>query len=571
MDQHTAQLTGLREWVEEVRKDWDVPGVAIAIVKDDEVILSEGFGLRNVKENLPVTPDTLFAIGSSTKAFTAMAVAQLVDQGKLDWDKPVRDYLPEFKLASSFASEQITLRDMLCHRSGLPRHDLMWYNASFSREEIIHRVRHLELSKELRTTWQYQNIMYLTAGYIAGKQSGCSWESVVQGQILDKLGMTNTNFSVELAQQSADHARPYLKQKDEVRETPFRNIDTAGPAGSINSNLTDMVKWVLLHLNKGKFGEEQIVSEANLAEMHSPQMAIRQPSKYREVPHKSYGMGWFVEPYRGYNLIHHGGNIDGFTTLVTMMPEERIGIVILTNMNGTPLPTIIARNISDRLLGLEPVDWHGRAKEEVEKGKAAAEEGKQKAEAERKLDTKPSHPLADYAGDYEHPGYGIIKVEQEGDMLKATYNSLQLTVKHRHYDIFEAHNPLIEFTFPVTFLINLKGDIDRLTIQLETAVKPAEFVRVASSEMSEHSFLESFVGNYDLMGTLITVALKGSTLITTIPGQPSYELEPYRGMTFNLKGLLGYSVEFKIDADGGVTEMVINQPNGVFAGKRVLT
>ncbi len=568
MEQHTAQLTGFREWVEQIRNEWNVPGVAIAVIKDDEVILSEGFGLRNVKEGLPVTPDTLFPIGSSTKAFTAMVVAQLVDQGKLDWDTPVRDYLPEFKMADSFASERITLRDMLCHRSGLPRHDLMWYNADFSREEIIARVRHLELSKEFRTTWQYQNIMYLTAGYIAGKRAGCSWESLVKRQILDKLGMSATNFSVDLTQQSGDHARPYLKQKEEIRETPFRNIDTAGPAGSINSNLTDMVKWVRLHLHRGKHGEGQIVSEANLAEMHSPQMVIKQPAKYREVPHKSYGMGWFVEPYRGYNQIHHGGNIDGFTALVAMVPEEQIGIVILTNMNGTPLPTLIARNLYDRLLGLDQIDWHGRAMDEVEKGKAAAEEGKQNADAGRKSDTQPSHLLADYAGDYEHPGYGALKIEFEGETLTATYNSLQFAIKHRHYDIFEATTPLIEFTFPITFLTNLKGDIDRLTIQLETAVKPAEFARVAASEMSEISFLERFVGDYDLMGTLIAVALKGSTLTTTIPGQPTYELEPYRETTFNLKGLVGFSIEFKSDADGQFNEMVINQPNGVFAAKR---
>ncbi len=567
---------GFRDLVLDSLNKWHVPGIGMAIVKDGEVILADGFGLRDVEQGLPVTGQTLFAIGSATKAFTTMGMALLVDEGKLDWDKPVREYLPWLRLHDALATERLTPRDMVTHRSGLPRHDLMWYNSSFGREDIIRRLRHLVPSKDFRTFWQYQNIMYLTAGYLSGQLAGGSWEDLIKERIFDQLGMHDSNFSVEESQKQTDHSLPYrynyLKDDAELKRIPFRNIDTAGPAGSINSNVTDMAKWLQLHLNGGKLADKQFVTEANLKQMHAPQMVIQQPSKFPEMPFSCYGMGWFIEPYRGYNMVHHGGNIDGFSALVTFMPEQKIGMVILSNLNGTPLPTVLALSVYDRLLGLDPIDWNERFMGEIEKARKASQDKEQKSSAERKTGTTPSHALADYAGSYEHPGYGTLEVGLVDDKLQLVYNELTMQMSHYHYDVFEAKHEEFDMTMLAAFTGDLKGNIHTIAVPLEPTLEPIVFERKAEEKMRKREFLEAFVGEYKLdpPGVVVTVALKGeSTLTATIPGQPTYDLEPYQQTTFNLKGLPGFSVEFVLDDAGKVASMKFVQPNGNFEASRI--
>lgn len=235
-------LLGLNRYIEEQMKAWKVPGLSIAVVKDGEVIMMEGYGHRDIDQRLPVTPNTLFAIGSTTKAFTALAAGILADEGTLDLDTPVKEYLPQFKMYDSFASERMSVRDMLCHRSGLPRHELMWYNSPLNREEIIERLQYLEPNVDFRTKWQYQNMMYMVAGYIIGHVCDSSWEEVVQNRIFTPLGMTSSQFSVETTQLQDDYALPYVVPEDKHKSVPFRNIDAMGPAGSINSNVKDMAQ-----------------------------------------------------------------------------------------------------------------------------------------------------------------------------------------------------------------------------------------------------------------------------------------------------------------------------------------
>ncbi|MCP2520170.1 serine hydrolase [Candidatus Aminicenantes bacterium AC-335-A11] len=562
-------LKGFDKFVLKTMKEWNVPGLAISIVKDEKVVLAKGYGFRDIKKKLEVTPKTLFAIGSCTKAFTAVALGILVDEGKLDWDKPVREYLPFFKLKDQFASERITPRDLLCHRSGLPRHDLVWYNSSYSREELIRRLRYLEPSQDFRYKWQYQNLMFVVAGYLVEKITGKTWEEFVRERIFKPLGMKNSNFSVEDSKKSPDFALPYYKKNGKIIEIPFRNIDNVGPAGSINSNVEEMAKWVILNLNKGKLNEKQIISETNINQIHSPQMVISQPIRYDELFYSSYGMGWVITAYRGHLLLQHGGGIDGFTALVSFMPKDKIGMVILTNLSGTPLPTIIAYNVYDRLLGLDEVPWNERIKKEVQKAKAQAEKARKEKDKDRKLNTKPSHPLEDYTGEYENPGYGIIKIEKEGDHLKATYNSITYTLTHYHYDVFELKNELLEITKKVAFFMDKKGNINSLSIQMEPAVKDIIFTRIPEKKMKEESFLKQFTGKYELDGLIMTIYLKGKNkLILVVPGQPEYELVPYKGTEFNLKNFEGYSVEFKKDKSGKVISMIIKQPNGTFIARK---
>jgi CubicO group peptidase (beta-lactamase class C family) len=338
--------------------EWKVSGVGIAVVKGKKIILAEGYGLRDVTNKLPVTPRTIFAIGSSSKAFTATALGILMDEGKLDWDKRVRDYLPTFRLQDESAAAQMTPRDLLCHRSGLARHDLAWIGSAFSRKELFDRMRFLEPSADFRSIFQYNNFMFMTAGHLAGEVTGSTWEDVVRTRIFEPLGMKDSYFSVEESGKKPDVSFPYGEKEDKAIELPFRNLDAMGPAGSINSNVLDMAQWVLLNLNKGKTGDKQVISEARLAEIHSPQMVIQESAfrileKFPEMFTSSYGLGWIITQYRGHTWIHHGGNVDGFTAFVTFFPRDDIGVVVLSNMNGSFVPEIIALNIADRLLGLE--------------------------------------------------------------------------------------------------------------------------------------------------------------------------------------------------------------------------
>jgi len=568
-----ANLKDFPEHVEKAMKEWKVPGLAISIVKDGKVIFSEGFGFRDVKKGLKVTPQTLFAIGSSSKAFTAAAMGILVDERKLDWDKSVREYLPSFKLKDPFATERMTPRDLVCHRSGLPRHDLMWYNSSATRKELFERLQYLEPSKDFRTSFQYQNLMFMTAGYMVGQVAGMSWEDFIKKRIFEPLDMNSSNFSVEDSKKAPDFALPYMKKENKVQEIPFRNIDSVGPAGSINSSVTDMAKWVLLNLNNGKVGEKQIISEASLKQIHSPQIVVGEMfpgfDKYNEIFYQSYGMGWMITSYKGHFLFHHGGGIDGFTALVSFMPRDKLGIVVLTNLNGNSLPFFVTFNAYDRLLGLKQTPWSKRFKEVMDKLKEDAEKAKKEKDKDRKPNTQPSHPLEEYAGDFENPGYGIISIEKEDDSLKGSYNSIQFTTKHYHYDIFEFHNELMDRAMKVTFSTDVKGNIGSLAVQLEPAVKEIVFTRMPEKKMMEKSFLEKFAGEYELQGMTISIFLKGeNTLFVSFPGQPESELVPYKGTEFNLKNLTGYSIEFIMDESGVVTEAKVTQPTGVFTAKK---
>ncbi len=565
------KLDRLRVVVDSLRKVWKVPGTALGIIKDDKVILSEGFGQRGVKDNLPVTPQTLFAIGSCTKAFTTAALGILVDEGKLEWDKPVKQYLPTFKMYDDFATQRMTVTDLLSHRSGLPRHDFMWYNSAFSRKDIFNRLQYLEPNKDFRTDWQYQNIMYMTAGYLLEQVSGGTWESFVQSRIFEPLGMRASNFSVDESQKASDFAFPYREVKDTVKLIPFRSITAAGPAGSINSSVNEMMEWVRLHLNNGKVGDKQLLSVAAMTNIHSPRMVMPQSSLNKEVLNSSYALGWMSEVYRGHQVVEHGGNIDGFSAQVTMLPQDNIGIVVLTNLDGTPLPGIISNCVADILLGLEPIDWSGRIKTQVDVAKAGQEKG-EKDVSDRKPNTKPSHALMDYVGEYENPGYGVLIVKLDSKSLEMTYNNITAQLEHWHYDVFRAHGEELEgLKLYANFMTNNAGDIDRVSLPLEPSVKEISFARIPPSFMRDPKYLKQFLGEYKVEGETqtCTTGLKGdSTLTLYVAGQAVYELEPYKDREFTIKGLTGFRVAFTLDKSGSVTEAIFYQPNGIFTATK---
>lgn len=557
------------KYVENAMKDWKVQGCAVAIVKSGKIVYAKGFGFRDVKSQLPVTPNTLFAIGSCSKAFTSASVCLMVDEGKLDIDKPVIEYYPNFKLQDDYITTHITLRDMLSHRSGLPRHDFAWYGAdNLSRKDIVDGLRYLELSKGFREAWQYQNGMFTTAGFMVEIVSGEKWETIVAKKIFEPLGMKTSNFSVYDSQKSTDFAKPYAERNDEVKEIPFRSLDAMGPAGSINSSVNEMANWLIMQINGGKFEGKQVIGDGSLKQTQTPQMVV--PGNISdEVFYNLYGMGWMITSYRGHLRIEHGGNIDGFSASACFLPKDSIGVVVLTNMDGTSL-TSVARNYAiDRMLGLSEINWNDRLYSERKKATETMKEQKDKKDPNRVEGTEPSHPLKSYTGKFEHPAYGALEIIFKEDKLTIDYHSLKFDLTHYHYDLFEASSKEDDGpNLKVTFYTNAKGDIYKLSAPLQGGVKDIEFTRAVEKVEVEKSKLEKYSGEYEIMGTIAKISIRGgSTLILTIAGQPDYELIPTGENDFNIKGLDGFSVKFTEDA-GKITEMIFNQPNGVFNAKR---
>ena len=487
---HTTELAGFEDDVYTVLQDGKVPGVAVFILKDGNVLLSQGFGKRNVAENLGVTPRTLFPIGSSSKAFTAAAIAMLVEEGKLEWDTPVRHYLPTFKLHDQFATERITVRDLLCHRSGLPRHEFLWYGSSMTRKEMVERLASLEPNVDFRALYQYNNLMYATAGYLIEIVTGQTWEEFVATRIFKPLGMSTSNTAVEVSQHTDDYALPYEEKKGEIEQAPFYSTFQAmGPAGSISTNLEDIEHWLRFQLNEGKHGETQLLAAEQLAQNHRPHIVIPAGSAvpmgtYSEIVNMCYGLGWHISSYRGHRMVEHGGSIDGFMAEVVLLPDEHVAVAILTNRGSTLVPYILAFTACDRLLGAEKTDWNGRLQKDFADLKAQAEEqlvSMQQAELAIPS-TSPSHALDAYCGQYENSGYGIVTVSQIEDRLQWTYNDILSSLTHVHYDIFELHFERFEFKTRVSFATSEKGDIESLAVKLEPTVKALVFTRVPEKD-----------------------------------------------------------------------------------------
>ncbi len=564
-------LAGYESFVTQALKDWDVPGVAIAIVKNGEVILAGGFGMRDVAGELPVTGDTLFAIGSCTKAFTTFAMGTLVDEGKLEWDKPVRSIAPEILLYDRDARDLITPRDLVTHRSGLPRHDMVWYNATLSRKEIVRRLPYLEPSEPIRSKFQYNNIMFMTAGYLVDSLAGMPWEEAVRQRIFEPLSMKCSNFSVKDSQKTDNFAKPYDERDDKVVLIPFRDITNTGPAGSINSSVTDMARWLIVNSQNGKIGGRQIISAAVLADIHTPHMTTGVPQDRPEIGPAGYGLGWGVDDYRGHRRVVHGGGIDGFSAMTTVYPRDGVGIVVLSNMNGTQLPEMLSRHAADRILSLSPIDWSGEELKKTKLAKAAAKLAKTKKTTVQRPGTTPGHPLEEYAGLYEHPGYGVAQIEQRDGKLHLSYNGIEAPLEHWHFEVFSAlknpKDPALE-DMKVQFQTGLSGYVDGLSVAFEARIKPIVFSKKPDSKLSDPDYLKKFTGDYELAGNSVSVRLKGNTLMIDRQSQGSASLLPDRDDGFILKEQPGTSIRFVTDSGGKITEMTLSTAAGVFTARR---
>lgn len=476
-------LAGFDTYVQKAMQDWKVPGLAIAVVHGDSVVLAKGYGVRRLGDPSPVDANTIFAIGSASKAFTGVSVGMLVDEGKLTWDDPVTQHLPYFQMYDPYVTRELRIRDLLTHRSGLRRGDLLWYGTTRSREEIIRGIRNLPPTWSLRTQFGYQNLMFITAGEIVRTASGLSWEDFVKQRIFAPLGMTSTTTSTNALRGFANVASPHATFDHVVQAIPWRNIDNAAPAGSINSNATDMSKWLRFQLDSGRAGGKQLLSRASHREAISPQFIIKDDPFWTQLfgsgNFLTYGFGWAIQDFRGTKWVHHGGNIDGMAALVGFLPNERIGVVILTNLNATEVTIPLMQNVLDRFLGVAPKDYSADLLVKVQSFDAQSVVERQKREAARVPNTRPSLPLEQYAGSYSNEVYGTASVSVEGNHLVVHYDASPTAVgdlMHWHYDTFEAQmRDKMMGKVPVTFTIGPDGKVARMNFDLEG---PTEWRRV---------------------------------------------------------------------------------------------
>ena len=470
--------------IDSVRAAWKVPGLAIAVVKGNQVIYAKGFGFKDLEQKAAVTTKTKFAIGSVSKSFTVTALGMQAAEKKFEWDAPVRRALPDFMMFDPVATERMTPRDLVTHRSGLPRHDVTWRAGGFNRNELYQRLRYLEPNKDFRAVWQYQNLMFLTAGILSAKLDGTDWESVVRTRVFGPLGMSTADFSVSDLQRSPDFSYGYARNPaDSVVRVPYRVIDAIGPAGSINASVEEMAKYLTMHLNQGTFEGREILASAQAREMQTPQMVIP-PSPFptaggTDLGHEQYGMGFFIGTFRGHKLVYHGGNIDGFSAEVNFLPNDSIGVVVLTNLNGTSTRDFIPWLVYDRLLGLDRLDWSRRYLDVFNRARARADSARAKEVAGKVANTTPTHPLSDFAGTYNHPGYGNITIAQADGKLTFKFGMVEMGMAHWHYDVFETEPRSVAtpIRWKVQFLMDASGNITGLSLPIEPALKPIIFTR----------------------------------------------------------------------------------------------
>lgn len=429
-------LAGLDEYIEDARQTWQVPGLSIAIVKDDRIIYSRGFGVRESGKPGKVDADTVFAIGSATKAFTAAALGMLVDEKKIGWDGAVHDYMPSFELHDPYVTRHVTVRDLLSHRTGVVTNGGLWYGSGFDRQEIIRRLRFQTATLGFRNQYQYQNEMFIVAGEIVPAVTGISFDRFIADRIFGPLGMRRTSTSITALKGLANVATPHALLDGKVIPVEYRMIDNVGGAGVINSSARDMAQWVRLQLGGGRFEGAQLIAPATLAEMHSGQI-ITGGGADATFKFNEYGLGWGVQEYRGQKVVRHSGAIDGMQSMVAMLPERRLGVVVLTNGLRTKLATAVELRVLDAFLGGPVVNHSAVMKREADEAVRIARE---KAAAAPALATiAPTRlPLDRYAGTYSSALLGRIAITLVNGKLKLARPQATAVLNHDHSDMFKA-------------------------------------------------------------------------------------------------------------------------------------
>ncbi len=441
--ENTPPAIDVRSWdklIEASRDFWNVPGVAVAVVRGDTVLYLKGHGVRSIESRQPVTPDTVFPLASCSKAFSSTLLAMLADENKIRWDDPVRRYLPYFRLQDPHADALVTLRDLMCHRTGLGSHDLLWYRADWGNDEMIRRAGRLTPSYPFRSGFAYQSVMVTAAGLAMARAVRRPWHELVQERIFDPLNMRTAGVR-SVAALRGEHALGHRLQADgSAKVVPWYRIDEPNPAGSIHASIRDLVPWLQLHANGGRVGERRLVSAEKLAETHQGHVVLPLDAAHRALhPHTvqlCYALGWVTQDYRGRRLVSHAGIIDGFRAHLAILPDQKIGVAVLANAHATRMNLALSNTLIDQLLGVPAEDWNTRYRAWLEAESRQKQTELQRQERQRRADRKPTLDLQSYAGDYTHPAYGTASILWDGQGLVWAWGRFRLALSHWDFDRF---------------------------------------------------------------------------------------------------------------------------------------
>jgi CubicO group peptidase (beta-lactamase class C family) len=571
----STHLAAIETLIEKGMRDFNVPGVAIAIVDGERVLFQRGFGVRDVESRKPVTVDTLFMLASVSKAFTVSAMHASADAGQFKWDTPVTTYLPEFALADDRATREMTVRDLVTHRCGLPRHDHVWLERDISDNALVSALKHLQPNSSFRSTYHYQNLMYMTAGHLLSRVSNVPWDRALKKSVFSPLGMRRATASVTTMKADSDHANGYELIDNKPLLVQPMNLRAMAPTGGVIASAAELSRFILMHLSRGTWRSHSVLSEAAVSAMQTPETVMTETIEWPEIGATQYGMGWFLTHYRGKRLVHHGGNLRGFSTLASFLPQEKLGIIFLSNAGASPLRAPLTYAIYDLLLDLSPIDWLGRYKGYVDSIVTSAK----KAQAEKFSLRKGSafHPpaavLDEFVGDYKHPAYGLVTIERESKRLAIKRHTNAAPLNHLHHDVFMTSSDKLSqlSRVCVSFQRAFDGEVSGLSIPFEPAVKAIEFGRVPASSLVARKTLQRYVGRYAFgqKGACIDFDQRGNALTLHIAPLPRYTLISTATAKFRVKESAFMFVQFGTIKRGRAMTMCIIDSTGEFAGDRI--
>jgi len=481
------------EWIESGRKDWSIPGMAVGIVKDGEVVYAKGFGERRLGSKAAVDENTIFSIASVSKNMTAAALAVLVDEGEIDWDDKITTHIPWFQFKDPWVTDQITIRDALTHRVGLGRilGNRLQFMTKSSRDEVLYQMRYMDFEKPFRSSFVYNNIMYSLAGQVIEYTDGRTWDEFLQEELFEPVDMTRASTSITALENQENVAYPHQEINGEVVEISRRNWDNAAPAGGVNASISDLNKWMMMQLETpGTFENKTIVSKKGMNEIHKPQMLRGQADAMGAE--NSYGFGWSVTDYKGKRVITHGGATDGFNTAMYLLPELNVGVVVVGNTFNR-FGNAVAYQVMDSFIGETDRDWNEYFLSNYKKQYDRAQKARKEIDDARIKKTKPTLPLDDYVGVFKSEAYGKVVVEKQGKDLKIQFwddSDLKGNLEHWHYDTFRNNweNKALREDF-LQFRLNKKGEVDALEYEfslrpmvLQVGAYPSDYMRTVRFE-----------------------------------------------------------------------------------------
>jgi CubicO group peptidase (beta-lactamase class C family) len=566
-----TRLEGFDAYMAQILKDWNVPGIGVGIVVKDKLVFAKGYGYRDYGKKLPYTPTTTQPIASNTKLFTAVAAGLLVDEGKLDWDKPIRQYVPRIKFYDDDLDRTVTARDMLSHRTGITRHDLIWYKSDFTQKDLFDRLKYLEPSEPPRSVFLYNNMMYAGAGYSIELLSGRTWESFVRDRILKPLGMSSTTFTIADMLKTAEPGVPYTERRDttELYRIPYYS-DAVGvaPAGAINSSIVDMSRWLIALMNEGRLDGRQVLPNEVIKQTLAPSIALPNTGLeirgWGEILNSAYGMGRWTASYRGHLIAYHGGDLPGFHTQVSTMPSDSIGVLVFVIGNhAAPLYNIVSYNVYERLLGLSLTPWSERQNTIRLKNKAAGTQARTKAGGGQVVGTHPSHKLDEYVGEFAHPAYGVLTISKADPSLAFDFHKIRLPLAHFHYDRFDTPDDEEDGKWSVNFLTNYQGEVDRAEMSLDEAA--VTFTRRVPAVLSDATTLRQYVGTYETpSGGKFDVVLRPDSALAIHNADGTFRnLVPWQPHRFHVREFPDIVYEFSV-VNGRAAELKESDPAGEF-------